>query len=58
MNIQRNDIWLVSLDLTIGAEIRKTRPVVVVSADALGLLPIKLVAPCYVVDRPGNRRGY
>ena len=36
---------MVSLDPTIGAEIRKTRPVVVVSSNAVGVLPIKLVAP-------------
>ena len=33
------------LDPTIGAEIQKTRPVVVVSSDAIGVLPIKLIAP-------------
>ncbi len=36
---------MVNLDPTIGAEIRKTRPVVVVSSDAVGVLPIRLVAP-------------
>lgn len=45
MRINRGEIWRVSLDPTIGAEIRKTRPVVVVSSDAIGALPIKLVAP-------------
>jgi mRNA interferase MazF len=45
MKVQRADIWLVNLDPTIGAEIRKTRPVVVVSSDAVGTLPIRLVAP-------------
>lgn len=45
MNINRGEIWLVNLDPTVGAEIRKTRPVVVVSSDAIGILPIKLVAP-------------
>ncbi|MFQ5629746.1 MAG: type II toxin-antitoxin system PemK/MazF family toxin [bacterium] len=45
MNISRGEIWLVNLDPTIGAEIRKTRPVVVVSSDAIGVLPIKLAAP-------------
>jgi len=45
MNINRGEIWSVNLDPTIGAEIRKTRPVVVVSSDAVGVLPIKLVAP-------------
>jgi mRNA interferase MazF len=45
MAINRGDIWKVNLDPTIGAEIRKTRPVVVVNSDAVGVLPIKLVAP-------------
>jgi mRNA interferase MazF len=41
----RGDIWLVSFDPTVGSEIRKTRPAVVVSSDAVGRLPVKLVAP-------------
>jgi len=45
LSINRGEIWLVNLDPTIGSEIRKTRPVVVVSSDAVGALPIKLVAP-------------
>jgi mRNA interferase MazF len=45
MKVHRADIWLVNLEPTIGAEIRKTRPVVVVSSDAIGTLPIRLVAP-------------
>ncbi len=45
MNINRGEIWSVNLDPTIGAEIHKTRPVVVISSDAVGVLPIKLVAP-------------
>jgi len=35
---------MVNFDPTIGAEIRKTRPAVVVSSDAIGILPIKLIA--------------
>lgn len=31
MNMKRGEIWLVNLDPTLGAEIRKTRPVVVVN---------------------------
>ena len=42
---QRGDIWLVSFDPTIGAEIRKTRPAVVISSDSLGVLPLKLASP-------------
>jgi mRNA interferase MazF len=45
MKVERGDIWLVNLEPTIGAEIRKTRPVVVIGSDAMGLLPIRLVAP-------------
>lgn len=41
----RNDIWLINLDPTIGAEIRKTRPCVIVSNDAVGVLPLKVIAP-------------
>ncbi|HEY0376784.1 MAG TPA: type II toxin-antitoxin system PemK/MazF family toxin [Pyrinomonadaceae bacterium] len=42
---KRGEIWLVNFDPTIGAEIKKTRPAIVVSSDAVGRLPIKLVAP-------------
>ena len=45
MKASRGEIWLVNLDPTVGAEIRKTRPVIVVNSDAIGALPIKLVAP-------------
>jgi len=45
LTIRRGEVWLVTLDPTIGAEIRKTRPVVVISSDTVGALPIKLVAP-------------
>lgn len=42
---KRGEIWLVGFDPTIGTEIKKTRPAVVISSDAVGRLPIKLVAP-------------
>jgi mRNA interferase MazF len=42
---KRSEIWLVNFDPTVGAEIKKTRPAVIVSSDAVGRLPIKLVAP-------------
>jgi mRNA interferase MazF len=42
---RRGEIWWVNFDPTIGAEIRKSRPAVVVSSDAIGKLPVKLVAP-------------
>ncbi len=42
---KRGEVWLVNFDPTLGAEIKKTRPAVVVSSDAIGTLPIKLIAP-------------
>ena len=42
---RRGEIWLVNFDPTVGTEIQKTRPAVVVGSDAVGRLPIKLVAP-------------
>ncbi|MBH8562738.1 type II toxin-antitoxin system PemK/MazF family toxin [Nostoc sp. CENA67] len=42
---KRGDIWLANFDPTVGAEIKKVRPAVVVSSDGVGKLPIKLIAP-------------
>ena len=41
----RGDVWIVNLDPTVGAEIKKSRPAVIVSSDGFGRLPIKLIAP-------------
>lgn len=43
--INRGEIWLVNLDPTIGQEIRKTRPAVVVSSDSIGKLPLRIIVP-------------
>lgn len=45
MNISRGDVWLVNLNPTVGTEMRKTRPVIVINSDAVGTLPLRLVAP-------------
>jgi mRNA interferase MazF len=37
---KRGEIWLVGFDPTIGSEIRKTRPAIVISSDAVGRLPM------------------
>ncbi|MDB9306960.1 MULTISPECIES: type II toxin-antitoxin system PemK/MazF family toxin [Cyanophyceae] len=42
---KRGEIWLVNFDPTVGAEIKKVRPAVVISSDSVGKLPIKLIAP-------------
>ncbi len=43
--MRQNEIWLINLDPTVGAEIKKTRPAVIVSDDALGKLPLKIIVP-------------
>ncbi len=42
---KRGEIWLVNFDPTIGAEIKKIRPAVIISSNAVDKLPIKLIAP-------------
>jgi mRNA interferase MazF len=41
----RGEIWLINLDRTVDSEIRKTRPAVIVSDDAIGILPLKVIVP-------------
>jgi mRNA interferase MazF len=43
--MRKGEVWLINLDPTIGAEIQKTRPAVIVSEDAIGLLPLRVVVP-------------
>lgn len=66
---RRGEVWQVQLDPARGAEMRKTRPAVVLSSDALGVLPLKLVAPLtawrpqfewnpwHILVEPGNGNG-
>jgi mRNA interferase MazF len=43
--MKQNEISLINLDPTTGAEIRKTRPAVIVNENALGKLPLKIIVP-------------
>ncbi len=43
--MRKGEIWLVRLDPTVGDEIGKTRPVVVVSDDEVGILRLKVIVP-------------
>ena len=45
INPKRGEIWLVNLDPTLGAEIQKTRPAIVISSNIIGKLPLKLIVP-------------
>ncbi len=48
--MKRGEVWLVNLDPTIGAEIKKTRPAVIVSHDALASLPLTIIVPITAWD--------
>ncbi len=41
----RGEVWLVDFDPSVGAEIQKVRPALVISVDAVGRLPLRLVVP-------------
>jgi mRNA interferase MazF len=45
ISMRKGEIWLINLDPTIGADIRKTRPAVIVSEDAIGILPLRIIVP-------------
>ena len=42
MRPQRGEIWLIDFEPTIGSEIKKIRPALVISSDAINKLPIKV----------------
>jgi mRNA interferase MazF len=42
---RRGEVWWVKPGKTTGAELQKKRPYVVISADAVGNVPVKIVAP-------------
>ncbi|WP_199741651.1 type II toxin-antitoxin system PemK/MazF family toxin [Legionella sp. km535] len=47
VKIKRFDVFLVNLDPTIGSEIKKTRPAVIISPDSMNLSRLKsvIIAP-------------
>ncbi|WAC61034.1 type II toxin-antitoxin system PemK/MazF family toxin [Brevundimonas sp. SL130] len=54
--IRRGEVWLVQLDPTVGSELRKTRPCVVVSPDNLSHLPVHVIVPLTSGSRPSSFR--
>jgi mRNA interferase MazF len=44
-SMHRGEIWLINLDPTIGAEIKKSRPAVIVNVDEIGVLPLRVIVP-------------
>jgi mRNA interferase MazF len=43
--MKQGEIWSVNLDPSQGAEIRKTRPAIIVNDDAVERLPLKIIVP-------------
>ena len=43
--MKQAEIWEINLSPTIGAEIRKVRPAVIINYDAMGALPLRVIAP-------------
>ena len=43
--MKQGDIWQIVLDPAIGAEMKKTRPALLINDDALGKLPLKIIVP-------------
>ena len=43
--MKQGEIWQIGLDPTIGAEMKKTRPGLIINIDALGKLPLKIIIP-------------
>lgn len=41
----RGEVWHVGFDPSIGSEIEKTRPAVVLNIDSVGKLPLRIVVP-------------
>lgn len=43
--MRRGEVWLVSLNPTLGAEMNKTRPAIIVNDDTIGTLPLRVIVP-------------
>jgi mRNA interferase MazF len=43
--MHKGEIWRINLDPTIGAEIHKTRPAIIISEDAIEILPLRVIVP-------------
>jgi len=43
--MNRGEVWQVAFDPTLGEEVQKTRPAVIISRDSLGILALRVVVP-------------
>ncbi|HRX15439.1 MAG TPA: type II toxin-antitoxin system PemK/MazF family toxin [Spirochaetota bacterium] len=45
MEPQKGEIWLVNFDPTVGSEVSKKRPAIVMSSNVIGILPLRIIVP-------------
>ena len=43
--MKQGEIWEINLSPTVGAEIKKKRPAVIINDDSIGILPLKVIVP-------------
>ena len=43
--MKQGEIWEINLSPTVGAEIKKKRPAIIINNDAMGILPLKVIVP-------------
>lgn len=43
--MRQGEIWEIDLNPTVGAEIKKKRPAVIINDNAIGILPLKIIVP-------------
>jgi mRNA interferase MazF len=52
----RGEVWDIRFDPSLGAEIQKVRPAVVISEDSIGRLPLRIVVP--ITEWRSSYTGY
>lgn len=43
--MKQGEIWDINLSPTVGAEIKKNRPAVIINDDSIGVLPLRVIVP-------------
>jgi len=54
--MKQGEIWEINLNPTVGAEIKKKRPAVIINDDEIGILPLKVIVPINRMERPFSGR--
>ena len=43
--MKQSEIWEINLSPTVGAEIKKKRPAIIINDDSIGVLPLRVIVP-------------